>query len=118
MGDKIGAITNFALGSSGITLMIASGWHYEEICASYILIDDPNTRVEKCHSQMTKNGSNLMKAGVIVWLSQFLVYNTYRSITYDKPRSVAYNKSGDFNLALLPNRNGNLNAHLMYNKAF
>ena len=47
-----------------------------------------------------------------------IVFSTIRSITYDRPSDVAYNKYGYFNVAVLPNKRGNLNAYLLYNKAF
>ena len=51
-------------------------------------------------------------------LGASFIYNIYRSITYDKPKKTAYSENSGFNIAVLPNRNGKLNAFLMYNKAF
>jgi len=51
-------------------------------------------------------------------LASSFIYNIYRSITYDKPQKTAFGENSGFNLAVLPNRNGKLNAFLMYNKAF
>ena len=51
-------------------------------------------------------------------LGSSFIYNIYRSITYDKPKQTAFSENSGFNLAVLPNRNGKLNAFLMYNKAF
>ncbi|MDR2581760.1 MAG: hypothetical protein LBC85_12325 [Fibromonadaceae bacterium] len=118
MNDWTGAITHWVLGGGGIALMIAGSANTEEKCTAYTLMDDPNSKIERCSTNITKVGSNLIDAGLIMWLSSYLVYNIYRSVTYNKPGSIAYNKYGDFNVAILPNRHGNINTFLMYNKAF
>jgi hypothetical protein len=117
MSDWTGAAVQWVLFSGGIGLMVAGYYNDEEKCSTYALFDDPNSRVEKCSTNMTKVGDNLLIAGLITFLSSY-VYNVYRSITYNKPGSVAHSKYGDFNVAVLPNRHGNFNTYLMYNKAF
>jgi len=118
MDDWTGAAIQWGLSGGGIGLMIAAGATEKEECVTYVHIKDPNNKSEKCYAELTKVGANLLAAGAIMWFSSFLVYNTYRSITYDKPGSIAYNKYGNFSVAVLPNRNMNFNAYLMYNKAF
>jgi len=58
--------------------------------------------------------------GLLATISSPLVLNPIRVFTYNKPKpKTAYNKSGNFNLAILPTKNGNGVAYgLMYNKRF
>ncbi len=52
------------------------------------------------------------------YLASCFVWNTYRSVTYDKPGSVAFHKYDGFNFAVLPNKQGEFKAYLMFNKGF
>lgn len=118
MHDWKGALFNFALGGGGITLMIVGALHDgKEECTAYPLIDDPNSRVEKCSTDYTTSYS-ITGAGFIMYFLQVYVFNIYRSVTYNKPGSVAYSKYGDFNAMVLPNGHGSFNTYLMYSKAF
>ena len=117
MDDWAGAVPQWVLGGGAITLSIIRDFNQEEECATYTNIKNPNIKSEKCYTHFTETGVKIGRTGAIMYLLSF-VYSTYRSITYDKPEKVAYSKYGDFNVAFLPNRNGNFNTHLMYNKAF
>ena len=117
MNDWTGAITQWVLYGGGITLMIVGVYQDEEKCKTYTLIEDSNTIVERCYFRMTKAGDNIVTTGLMMLVSGY-VFNIYRSITYKKPGSVAYNKYGNFNVAVAPNRHGNISTHFMYNKAF
>jgi len=117
MDDWAGAIPQWVLGGTSLTLSIIRDLSQEEECATYTHIKDPNIKVEKCYTNITKTGIKIGKAGNIMYFLS-LAYSTYRSITYDKPENANYSKYGDFNVAVLPNRRGNFNTYLMYNKAF
>jgi len=102
MDDWHGAVVQWGLGGGGIVLLSIGGILDEVVC----LDDECETLEESCYS-----------VGGILLISSF-IYNIYRSITYDKPKKTAYSENSGFNIAVLPNRNGKLNAFLMYNKAF
>ena len=72
-------------------------------------------------SLLTTEGESAEEMVILSVLASYgasLGYNIYRSITYDKPKKTAYSENSGFNIAVLPNRNGKLNAFLIYNKAF
>ncbi|MCL2206966.1 MAG: hypothetical protein FWB90_02600 [Fibromonadales bacterium] len=106
MSDWTGAIVQWVLFGGGVIFILNS---VEEKC------DDQNSwGYEDCYTDF--NGTYL-GIGVVSILSNF-VFNIARSASYDKPRKTAYNSFGDFNVAVLPNRRGNINAYLLYNKNF
>jgi hypothetical protein len=121
MDDWTGAVTQWIFGGSGLVLMapaIINSFNPEKECVTRPLTDDPNSKLEKCTIKRDEFFLYLAAAGAIMYYLDVLVYNTYRSITYDKPGSVAYNKYGNFNVTILPDRYGNFNTYLMYSKAF
>jgi len=75
------------------------------------------------------SGAVLMTLGVVtrwnillvagsVSLSFNFYYSIYRSLTYDKPHSLAYNKHEGFSFAVIPNKYGNLLPAVTFNKEF
>jgi len=96
MDDMTGAIVQWALSSAAIASIVVAVTIHNE------------SGLEK--DIFAGTGAGLIYASFI--------YNIYRSITYDKPKQTAFGENSGFNLAVLPNRNGKLNAFLMYNKAF
>jgi hypothetical protein len=104
MGDVLGGFVHLGFGLAAVVSLIGSatpdcsngyGYYYEDCPTTY---DD-------------------------TWFTIFYVsgacWNIFRSVTYNKPtKRMAYNKYGDINLAVLPNRHGNWNTFVMYNKTF
>jgi len=107
MDDFWGAVPQWALGGVGLVAFFW-GLSFLPSCDYY---DDSS-----CYDD-EKIAYPFMIAGGTLYGSSF-IYNIYRSITYDKPQKTAFGENSGFNLAVLPNRNGKLNAFLIYNKAF
>ena len=103
MDDFWGAVPQWALGGVGLVAFFW-GLSYLPGCDDYDCDDE-------------KIAWTFMIPGGTLYASSF-IYNIYRSITYDKPQKTAFSENSGFNLAVLPNRNGKLNAFLMFNKAF
>jgi hypothetical protein len=108
MNDWTGAITQWALIGGGIFLFYAGLDTYEECYDSYY---------SNYCDEMTKP-TTISYIGLIAVLGSG-VWNIYRSASYDKPHpKTAYGKYEGFNLAVIPNRYGNLMPAVTYNKAF
>jgi len=91
MDDLTGAAVQWVLGGSSIPLIvIASAGGDNEVTST---------------------------VGGLLLISSY-AYSTYRSITYGRPQNTALSEYGGFNMAIFPNKNGKLNAFLMYNKGF
>jgi hypothetical protein len=107
MNDFRGAITQWILIGGGYALMLTGTDTVKDCYSSYYSYCDEKVEY-----------TTLGYVGAIMVISDF-VYNIYRSASYDKPHpKTAYGKHEGFNMAVLPNRHGGLNAYLMYNKAF
>jgi len=103
MDDLGGAITQWALTAGYITMFLIYDDSY--YCDSYNYYD-------------CSGDEEFLVAGFIT-LGLNVGFNIFRSMTYgNSTQNVARNGVGDFNVAVLPNKNGKLNALLMYNKAF
>jgi len=98
MDDLTGAIVQWSLSGTGLVLF----------AAGFSIVYSINTGL----------GEAIGVFGLFGGIASSYAYNIYRSITYDKPKKTAYSENSGFNIAVLPNRNGKLNAFLMYNKAF
>jgi len=55
---------------------------------------------------------------LVVFLCTGAFWNAYRSISYDKPRSVAHREYEGFNFAILPDRRGGFMPAVVYNRGF
>jgi len=107
MNDWGGAIVQWLLYGGGI-------YFY----ASFLSSEDCDYDSGYYYSYNCTYDENQLALAGASFLSYF-VFNIVRSATYDKPSKTAYNnKYGDFNVAVLPNQHGKLNAYLMYNKSF
>ena len=109
MDDWHGATVQWVLGGGGIAAFLFGLAYIPKDCDVYYNLDD-------C-SYDEKTGIMFVGVGGFMLASSY-AYSTYRSITYNKPKKTAYSENSGFNIAVLPNRNGKLNAFLMYNKAF
>jgi len=110
MDDWTGAIVQWVFIGSGIFFIVNS---IEERCDTYGSYYGGN--YEDCYTAFDET---YFAIGALAIVSNF-IYNIARVASYDKPRKTAYNnKYGDFNVAVLPNQHGKLNAYLMYNKSF
>jgi hypothetical protein len=104
MGDVLGGFVHLGLDIAAI-LTISE----EEVCSGEGYYYGPSCSYEPDYAYFT-----------IFFLSG-AAWNIYRSITYDKPKpkNAALSKYGNFNMAVLPTKNGNGMAYwLMYNKNF
>ena len=111
MKDFRGALVQWILGSAGaISIAIYVATIGEEYSCSYYSYGD------YCYYSSVEYDGILITGLALYGAS--LGYNIYRSITYNKPQKTAYSENSGFNIAVLPNRNGKLNAFLIYNKAF
>ena len=120
MGDWVGAVPQWVLS-------IAGAYSFYSYIDSYreIYVCSGEVRNGRCYDGSRIIGGyyddeyddkySLLCVG---FLASSFIYNIYRSITYDKPQKTAFGENSGFNLAVLPNRNGKLNAFLMYNKVF
>ena len=107
MDDFTGTVVQLALGGSGIVATIL-----------YFALNDYDADAcNRTGGAACSEPDEFVIAGGILYSSSF-IYNIYRSITYNKPQKTAYSENSGFNIAVLPNRNGKLNAFLIYNKAF
>jgi hypothetical protein len=99
MDDWMGAYTQWGLIAGGFTIGYSVGY-----AARY--------------------GDAFVEGGVGAVLGYYIgasIWNIARSVTYDKPgkpQNTAYGKYGGFNAAVLPSRQGGLNAYLMYGVGF
>jgi len=100
MDDLTGATVQWILSGSGIAIWVITG-----------------TMGEHVFGFGEEEVIAFVLSGAALFASSY-IYNIYRSITYDKPKKTAYSENSGFNIAVLPNRNGKLNAFLIYNKAF
>jgi len=115
MDDWHGAVVQWGLSGAGVaSLVLANTLFTVEECQSSL--SGPNTDYV-CFSYYTTDNKYLSITGIGL-LGVSFIYNIYRSITYNKPKKTAYSENSGFNIAVLPNRNGKLNAFLIYNKAF
>jgi len=112
MNDWTGAIVQWVLIGGGVIFIFNS---IEDKCETiYNSSYYGDYSYEDCYVGFNET---YFAIGVLSLVSNF-IFNIARSASYDKPRKTAFNKYGDFNVALLPNRHGNINAYLMYNKSF
>jgi len=112
MGDIWGAVPQWVLSGAGGVSWVLFATQKKDACFGYSYSDPSH-----CREPGTEYDFKWFIAGLALPISSF-IYNIYRSITYDKPQKTAFGENSGFNLAVLPNRNGKLNAFLMYNKAF
>jgi hypothetical protein len=107
MNDFKGAVTQWILLGGGYALMLTGMETVEDCYGSYYSYCDERDEL-----------TTLGYFGAIMVISDF-VYNIYRSASYDKPYpKTAYGKYEGFNLAVMPNRRGNLMPAVTYNKMF
>jgi len=109
MDDMTGAVVQWSLSGMGVAAIVLSFTAFA-------------VEIEHCGYNNSRNCGNKPNEPLVITglglLASSYIYNIYRSITYDKPKQTAFGENSGFNLAVLPNRNGKLNAFLMYNKAF
>jgi len=108
MDDFTGAAIQWGLSGAGVVSFI--------LIANMENCDEDSGYDKDCWDQEDMFYASIT-AG-LCFLGASYIYNIYRSITYNKPKKTAYSENSGFNIAVLPNRNGKLNAFLMYNKAF
>ena len=97
MGDIKGGIIQLVLVSGGITLVNLN----EGIATCY----------EDCGNALVFSvGAIMMISGVI--------YGVVRPFYYDNAKNTIDNRNNGFNVAILPDKQGNFKAYLFYNKAF
>jgi len=119
MDDFTGAAIQWGLSGAGVALLgvfsITDGYCWDKYSTngSITMGTHASDAYDKCDYVVDIFGWT----GVALLGSSF-IYNIYRSITYNKPQKTAYSENSGFNIAVLPNRNGKLNAFLIYNKAF
>jgi len=111
MDDFTGAAIQWGLSGAGVAMIVLyfATKQEDEHCNDY-------WDGIRCEYDFDYN-DNFAFAAFAFFGSSF-IYNIYRSITYNKPKKTAYSENSGFNIAVLPNRNGKLNAFLIYNKAF
>jgi len=124
MKDWGGAITQWVLLGGGIALM-ANG--YDEVkeyyTNTYRYYDSRTgtyrTRTDTLSTYYTNEPNSLLYIGVGCLVGNF-VFNIVRSITYDKkiPKNTAYLETPSLNLAVLPDRDGNIKGYMVYNMEF
>ena len=104
MDDFTGAAIQWALSGAGVV-------------ASIIYFEDTGSEPSELYGEIDTYNETYFYVAFGLFSASF-IYNIYRSITYNKPQKTAYSENSGFNIAVLPNRNGKLNAYLIYNKAF
>jgi len=110
MDDMTGAVVQWSLSGVGVAAIVLGFTAFAVEDCYYRYDNSRNCSGDKANEPLVGAGLGL--------LGSSFIYNIYRSITYDKPKQTAFGENSGFNLAVLPNRNGKLNAFLMYNKAF
>ncbi|MDR0516466.1 MAG: hypothetical protein LBH25_05410 [Fibromonadaceae bacterium] len=110
MGDVTGGFVHLGLDVAAIAFLMNSE---KEVCSDRYSYNYSRSYSD-CYLEVDETFVTLFA----VFYISGAIWNIHRSIDYDKPRNVAYSKYGNFNVAVLPNKRGNLNAHLMYNKMF
>ena len=120
MDDFWGAVPQWALGAGAITSFVLAVINEQEHSRKRDEYYDCRSSGgwDKCGDYPQEDGFYIYVFTGLGFLGTSFIYNIYRSITYDKPKQTAFGENSGFNLAVLPNRNGKLNAFLMFNKAF
>jgi len=116
MGDFWGAVPQWVLSGGGIAAIVLGNTSFSNKHCGYGFYSINGNLIE-CYRYNYSTNYDFVIAGIALAGTSF-IYNIYRSIAYDKPKQTAFGENSGFNLAVLPNRNGKLNAFLMYNKAF
>jgi hypothetical protein len=105
MGDVSGGFIHLGFGVAAVIAALNSG---TEVCS----VEGGYYAYNYCSYEYDYTWFTIFYLSGAVW-------NIYRSITHDKPnKNVAYSKYGDFNIAVIPNRYGNLMPAVTYNKTF
>jgi hypothetical protein len=115
MGDVAGGFVHLGLDVAAIAFLVNAETSDEEYVCSGGYYDSYNSY---CGYESTYTTSSTMITLGAVFYITGAIWNIYRSASYDKPKNVAYSKYGNFNMAVLPNKHGDFNAYLMYNKVF
>jgi len=133
MDDWLGATAQWALIGIGAYLMATAspecpegfqkGENMNLSGMGVTLVGDPSQCYNGIGGDMEKPSlwhSTSFVIGLLAVVSSPLILNPIRVFTYNKPKpKTAYSKAGNFNLAILPTKNGNGVAYgLMYNKGF
>ncbi len=109
MDDWTGAIVQWVLTGGGV-IMVSIG-------------TEADKTYKECHyndyrsCEEAKGQNNFIDAGTAMGAAS-IIYNIFRSITYDKPKKVAYNKYEGFNFAVLPDKHGRFTPYMTYRKTF
>ena len=106
MEDYVGM--GIQMGLTGLGIMSITVLGYEEDC--YYYNGWGGKRCDEISTEFLPIGISLLGVSAI--------FNIIRSYSYNEPKNYASNNHNGFNLAVLPNRNGEVMPYLMYNKTF
>jgi len=116
MGDYVGMGIQMALTGLGITSMTALGFSPYDDCYSYSY--DYNGNIY-CSSRSSGYEPNEFFVLGTILVGTSAIFNIFRSSYYgESEESYASSKHNGFNLAVLPNRHGEVMPYLLYNKTF
>jgi hypothetical protein len=125
MNDYAGMGIQMGLTALGIVFITALGWEeYNDsyyggnYCASYNSYGNCNYYNYYNHYDNYERETVFLPIGIGLLAVNF-IFNIARSNSYNEPpNNHASNEHGGFNLAVLPNRHGEVMPYLMYNKTF
>jgi len=105
MSDVLGGFVHLGLDVAAVAALLGSE---HEVCEDY---GSGIYRYSECNKEYD-----------FTWFAVFYIsggiWNIYRSASYDKPKSVAYSKYGNINMAILPDKHGYFMPAVIYNKTF